>query len=601
MLWAVLVVVLGQASAALAYIDRAPTLGRTLRDAINIALVEVEKVSPTAQVIVFKKIEDLKGSGTPDILRQRISDGFPPQDPRPILDWATPGARAVFFHSGRNGIMCLGAQWYECATVGDGAWQLTRVAPERLLGYCGSVQRLRAAVSALREGQPATITVLAHGVSGVGAFFEVGMKGGVRGNAAPVQRVKVAANMPGNVWEMDRDRSSVVGPGPVGLEDVPGLIAALKDADRWARMQAADDLASLTEPGPEAITGLTAALADTDAVVTVHAGAALARLRPSDPRGLNTLRQTLRSLEAPTRAAAASAAGDLGSNAKILVGKLIAAVGDSDLAVRRAAAAALGEMGPDAAEATRDLKSMLHDAAVHVAAADALGGIGAKAQAAVPALTELLKDKDDVTRWAAARALARIGTPGTRVAVPVITEFMGKGEMAYYNGTLVLAAMGPEAREALPLLAKRNDDLSSFARWAIDPHHPPSSFFNGSLGHEGMPYEGWWARAHMKALGPTRRSEAVVGVVDGLASGQFTGVEGWGLELLRDQPAAAVKLLTKGLEHKDVAVRQRMADTLGRMGQSAAAGVPALTRAQQDADQKVAKAAKEALRKIQGA
>src|SRR5260221_7694631 len=46
---------------ALAYIDRAVTLGGVVRESQNILLVEVEKFSRDKNAVILKKVRDLKG------------------------------------------------------------------------------------------------------------------------------------------------------------------------------------------------------------------------------------------------------------------------------------------------------------------------------------------------------------------------------------------------------------------------------------------------------------------------------------------------------------------------------------------------------------
>ena len=586
--------------AALAYIDRAPTLVRTLRDATHVVVVEVERVDDPAQVITFKVVEELKGTGSPRQIKHLIKAGAGGEDPQAILDWADGGARAVFFFSGKNGCVCLGRSWYECVATGETTWQLTHVASERLVGFYGSVGRLRRAVVDLQAGRPATITVVAHGAGGVGAFFELGTQGAMYPGDVPTQRLRVTGQMSGNAWEMQRNKDAMLGAGTVGAEDVAELIAALQDPDPRTRAEAADELAAGKTAAEAGVAALGRLLTDADAGVAAHAGAALAQLNPKDSRGFATLEHTLTGKEATVRLAAARLAGNVGSGAAPLVVVLEKCLGDENVRVRRAAAGALGAVGPKAGAAVPALAGMLDDSHVRIAAIDGLGGIGPAAAAAAPKIATFLKDSDEPVQWAAARALARIGGPEARAAVPVVIELMGRSEKSYYNGTLLLATMGGQAKEALGFLAKRNDDLSSFARWAIDPGHLPGEFFRGSLGHEAMPFEGWWARAHLKAMGSVRRAEAVAGIARGLASGQFTAVEGWALELLQEQAKTSVELLAKGLKHQDAAVRKRMAETLGRMGASAAEAAAALTDATRDSDAGVAAAARTALKCVQG-
>src|SRR5947209_2130497 len=116
-----------------AYIGRPPTLGRLVRyDAADIAVIRVEEVSKEKGVIVYKKVDDLKGKYPTDQIRQvvgrRIADAPAPGDnPRPrtahsILDWAEPGKEAIAFHNGDNKIsaICVGRVWYMSTGGKDG-------------------------------------------------------------------------------------------------------------------------------------------------------------------------------------------------------------------------------------------------------------------------------------------------------------------------------------------------------------------------------------------------------------------------------------------------------------------------------------------------
>ena len=62
-------------------------------------------------------------------------------------------------------------------------------------------------------------------------------------------------------------------------------------------------------------------------------------------------------------------------------------------------------------------------AGVRQAAAVALGGIGPEAKTAVPALTDLLNDKERAVRHAAASALGNVG-PEAKTAIPALTELL---------------------------------------------------------------------------------------------------------------------------------------------------------------------------------
>ena len=82
---------------------------------------------------------------------------------------------------------------------------------------------------------------------------------------------------------------------------------------------------------------------------------------------------------------------------------------DRDSTVRSSAAYALGEFGPEARAAIPALMELLKDKdASRAAAASALGDIGPEASAATPAIIELLNDENEKVRRDADEALEKI-------------------------------------------------------------------------------------------------------------------------------------------------------------------------------------------------
>src|SRR5207237_6054407 len=123
------------------------------------------------------------------------------------------------------------------------------------------------------------------------------------------------------------------------------------------------------------------------------------------------------------RSIAAFNLSTMDAKAKVAMPTLIDALGnDRSEEVRRSAASALGSMGPEAVPA---LINALRDQDPYTRgyAADSIGRNGPEAKAAVPALIEILKNKDESgeIRGKAANSLGRIG-PDAHVAVPFLIE-----------------------------------------------------------------------------------------------------------------------------------------------------------------------------------
>ena len=128
--------------------------------------------------------------------------------------------------------------------------------------------------------------------------------------------------------------------------------------------------------------------------------------------------------------------------------------------------------------------------ALRESAASALGQFG---PAAVPALAELLKDKNESVRRVAGWSLGRIG-PEAKAAIPALTEMLkDKVESVRSVAASVLGKMGPEVKTAVPaimeLLKDKDGGIRGYAveRWGISVprqslpsrHSPSCSWMKG--------------------------------------------------------------------------------------------------------------------------
>ncbi|MFI5457847.1 MAG: HEAT repeat domain-containing protein [Isosphaerales bacterium] len=213
----------------------------------------------------------------------------------------------------------------------------------------------------------------------------------------------------------------------------------------------------------------------------------------------------LRDPDAKTRAKVAGVLGNIGPAAKDAVPALAAALQDRDRNVRDSAASALGSMGTAAKGAIPALvRSMRADPARrNHKAMFALGQIGAPA---VPALAELLSDRDPTIRELVANRLnpclkerivvaealvpaliGALGTPdrstrakvaatlagiGQRAIVP-LTRALRDGDPRIRGGAAgALAGMGPDAAPALPVLLEALRNGSAFQDPWLPQHGP---------------------------------------------------------------------------------------------------------------------------------
>jgi HEAT repeat protein len=371
--------------------------------------------------------------------------------------------------------------------------------------------------------------------------------------------------------------------GEIGAPAVPGLLAALRD-ESWQVREAAAK--ALEQIGAPAVPGLLAALRDESWQVREAAAKALEQIgAPAVPGLLAALRDE----SWQVREAAAKALEQIGAPA---VPGLLAALRDADWNARRAAAEALGEIG-DAA-AVPGLLAALRDADADVRreAAWALGRIGDAA--AVPGLLAALRDADADVRWAAAWALRKIGdaavVPGLLAALRD-ADWRVRWEAAAALGEIGDAAVVPGLLAAL-------GDADANVRWA-------AAAALGEIGDAAAvpgllaalrdaDADVRWAAA--AALGRIGDAAAVLGLVAALrdADERVREAAAWALRKIGD--AAVVPGLLAALRDADADVREAAAWALGKIGDAAA--VPGLLAALRDADADVREAAARALGEI---
>jgi hypothetical protein len=150
-------------SAAWGRIEKLYTLGEFYKEAPNIVLVEVARINKEKNLIIYKKVRDLKGKHAEAEIKHNIgTHGYHEREWKSIMAWAQVGKRAVFFHNGQGSEMCIDDYWYQCFREGEW-WGMSHAEPYLLRTYCGSPAALAAAVEQLVQGGEAVVTCMADG------------------------------------------------------------------------------------------------------------------------------------------------------------------------------------------------------------------------------------------------------------------------------------------------------------------------------------------------------------------------------------------------------------------------------------------------------
>ncbi|OAI47116.1 hypothetical protein AYO44_10080 [Planctomycetaceae bacterium SCGC AG-212-F19] len=146
-----------------AYVEAPYSLGQVIKESTNIVLVEVTKVDKNKNLIVYKKLEDIKGKHPTEVIKHNIGkNGFHPREWQNVIAWAEEGKKAIFFHNGGASETCIGTYWYQCYPQGEW-WGMSHAEPFLLRTYCGNPEKLAAACKAILGGQEIVVPCMADG------------------------------------------------------------------------------------------------------------------------------------------------------------------------------------------------------------------------------------------------------------------------------------------------------------------------------------------------------------------------------------------------------------------------------------------------------
>jgi len=146
-----------------AYIEVPHTLGRCCNEASTIVLMEVTRVSAEKNLIIYKKIADIKGKHPVDEIKHNIGKkGFHEREWKNIMQWAEVGKKAVFMYNGDASETCIGTYWYQAYREGEW-WGMSHAEPFLLRTYYGDPVKLSELCTRILKGEQVVTTCLADG------------------------------------------------------------------------------------------------------------------------------------------------------------------------------------------------------------------------------------------------------------------------------------------------------------------------------------------------------------------------------------------------------------------------------------------------------
>src|SRR5579871_3635051 len=169
---------------AFAYIEAPQSLGSVCQQSTNIMVCVVEKVDREKNLIIYRKVEDLKGKHPTDIIRHNIGrGGYNPREWQYSMEWAEVGKIAIFFHNGGAGEMCLGNYWYQIYPGGDW-WNMSHGEPFLLRSFAGKAEKLIPIVKDIVAGKDTIAPCMVDG-----------NKDDLHMKRAKIQRLKVSLKL----------------------------------------------------------------------------------------------------------------------------------------------------------------------------------------------------------------------------------------------------------------------------------------------------------------------------------------------------------------------------------------------------------------------
>ncbi|MBO0697368.1 MAG: VCBS repeat-containing protein [Zavarzinella sp.] len=141
------------ASPALAYIEAAMTLGDIINQSAQITILRVSRVDKSKNLVVFDKVEDIKGKYPTAQGRHVCTGQYREGEIKAVLDWAEPGKIAVFFAKDGACEMCIDTYWYQVYKQGEDLYAMSHGEPYLLRSYAGKAERLGPIVRAMLEGR----------------------------------------------------------------------------------------------------------------------------------------------------------------------------------------------------------------------------------------------------------------------------------------------------------------------------------------------------------------------------------------------------------------------------------------------------------------
>ncbi|WP_020470684.1 FG-GAP repeat domain-containing protein [Zavarzinella formosa] len=143
-----------------AYIEAPMTLADVINQSQMITILRVTRVEKAKSLIVYEKVEDVKGKMTTPTVRHVITGQLKEGETKTVLDWAEPGKIAIFFMKDGQCETCIDLYWYQIYKNGDDLYGMSHGEPFLLRSYAGKAERLLPYVRTIMDNKEAIVPAM---------------------------------------------------------------------------------------------------------------------------------------------------------------------------------------------------------------------------------------------------------------------------------------------------------------------------------------------------------------------------------------------------------------------------------------------------------
>jgi len=148
---------------ASAYVEVPITLADVIKQSTNIVQMQVTKVDREKNLIIYTKLQDVKGKHPQNEIKHNIGrGGLRAGEWEEIMKWAEVGKLATFFHNGGSSETYFGTSWYQAYPQGEW-WGMSHGEPFLLRSYAGKPDKLPGVCAEIMDNKEVIVPCMVDG------------------------------------------------------------------------------------------------------------------------------------------------------------------------------------------------------------------------------------------------------------------------------------------------------------------------------------------------------------------------------------------------------------------------------------------------------